>query len=129
MNVYYDDESIKPLGLSGAYYTNETGVPPVQGSMKCTGFPKGLSIAVANRTEVGYGYILTFNKGNGVYGETQLFIPHNISGAENISYQLKIRSCSDDTKYKIGWTPWESIAYVRDIDSRVNAILKKKGLI
>ena len=129
MNIYYDDESIKPLGLSAVEYTHETDVQPPQGSMKGTGFPKGLSVTVANNTSVGYGYILTFNRGCGVYGETQLFIPHNISSSKKVTYQLKIRSCSDDTKYKNGWSPWEPIAYVRDIDTRVNAILKEKGLI
>lgn len=52
-----------------------------------------------------------------------------ISHHQKVTYQLKIRSCSDDTTYKNGWSPWEPIAYVRDIDTRVNAILKEKGLI
>lgn len=128
MNVLYKENEIQPLGLSGVLYNN-TDVLPNEGTMNSTGFPKGLSIAEANRTNIGYGYILSFNKGTGVYGETQLFIPHNISSMKKIPYQLKIRSCSDDTKHKIGWTPWEPIAYVRDIDTRVNAILKEKGLI
>lgn len=129
MNVLYNENEIQPLGLSDVAYTESTGVLPKEGTLDPTGFPAGLSIATANATNVGYGYVLTFNKGNGVYGETQVFIPHNISVSASIPYQIKIRSCTDYTLSKVGWTPWESVAYVRDIDSRVNAILKEKGLI
>ena len=129
MNVYYDEKIIQPLGLSGITYGEDTGVLPKEGTFDCTGFPEGLSISVANKTDVGYGYVLSLNKGAGSYGETQLFIPHNVSISSAIPYGLKIRSCSDYSENTVGWTPWRSIAYYDEIESVCRQILKSEGLI
>lgn len=127
MNVYYNDESISPLGLSDVKYKPDF-FGPSEGTHEYTACGRGLSvIPVWRHKELGYGYILNFDSNKSENGSTQVFIPYTTNTASVVNNSIKIRSHSD-VGNGYGWTPWRELVYKDEIENIVNSILSAKGL-